>query len=173
MHKSLDNYLCKKYPKIFCDRNKSPQKTCMCWGFPNNGWFYLIENLCKNIQRHINQREEGIENKWEWALKEGKIDQVIALQVKEKFSALCFYYSGGDKYIRGMVDLTESLSARVCETCGRMDHEVSRNKKGWIHTTCPDHTETIDLKDHLANQAYDKELFDIWQGIKKENINVK
>ena len=55
MNKHLDNYLCKKYPKIFAGRDKSPQKTCMCWGFPGDGWFRILDIACGQIQHHINQ----------------------------------------------------------------------------------------------------------------------
>ena len=33
MTKELDEALCAKYPKIFANRNKGMQETCMCWGF--------------------------------------------------------------------------------------------------------------------------------------------
>lgn len=54
MNKQLDNYLCKKYPKIFAKRKSSMQESCMCWGFScGNGWFYLIDALCERLQQHI------------------------------------------------------------------------------------------------------------------------
>jgi len=53
MNEHLDKYLCEKYPKIFADRDKSPKETCMCWGFPGDGWFFIIDTLCSNIQHHI------------------------------------------------------------------------------------------------------------------------
>jgi len=55
MKKELDEALCKKYPEIFCDRNKSPQETLMCFGFEcGDGWYYLIASLCAMIQWSIN-----------------------------------------------------------------------------------------------------------------------
>jgi len=54
MNKHLDEYLCKKYPKIFEDRHKPMSETCMCWGFScESGWFYLIDQLCADIQQHV------------------------------------------------------------------------------------------------------------------------
>jgi hypothetical protein len=55
MTPELDNLLCSKYPKIFADRNKSMMETCMCWGFPEDGWFNILDRLCANIQHHIDQ----------------------------------------------------------------------------------------------------------------------
>jgi hypothetical protein len=59
MNENLDNLLCEKYPKIFADRNKSMNQTCMCWGFEHgDGWFNIIDQLCGHIQWHIDQRTE-------------------------------------------------------------------------------------------------------------------
>jgi hypothetical protein len=57
-------------------------------------------------------------------------------QIKEKFGGLCFYYTGGDKIIEGMVDCAQSLSYRTCETCGTTKN-VGQTK-GWIYTCCWD-----------------------------------
>ena len=62
--------------------------------------------------------------------------QIVALQVKEKFGTLCFYYFGGDRYIAGLVSMAESMSAVTCETCGCTDDTVGQNTKGWIQTLC-------------------------------------
>jgi hypothetical protein len=54
MDQKLDDLLCKKYPKIFADRNADMTTTCMCWGFScGEGWFSILDQLCGNIQHHI------------------------------------------------------------------------------------------------------------------------
>ena len=54
MREELDSYLCKTYPKLFSDRNSPMTETCMCWGFEHgDGWFRLIDTLCRNIQSHL------------------------------------------------------------------------------------------------------------------------
>jgi hypothetical protein len=54
MKKELDEYLCKTYPRMLVNRNKSMQETCMCWGFEcGDGWFTLLDQLMGNIQNHI------------------------------------------------------------------------------------------------------------------------
>lgn len=56
MNQDLDNQLCTKYPKIFRDRHAPMNQTCMCWGFSHdNGWYNIIDQLCANIQRHIDR----------------------------------------------------------------------------------------------------------------------
>lgn len=120
MKKELDNKLVQKFPKIFADRYKSAQETCMCWGFGiNDGWFDLIYSLCKCIQHYLDQKP--------------KIEQVVAAQVKEKFGTLCFYYDGGDEYIRGLVRMTEYLSGRICEICGNPGKFINN---GWMKVRC-------------------------------------
>lgn len=74
----------------------------------------------------------------EWIYKKalkGKPNVSVQIdQVKEKFGGLRFYYSGGDKEIAGMVRLAESLSYKICETCGSTQH-VGQTR-GWIYTIC-------------------------------------
>lgn len=127
MKQELDTYLCTVYPKIFADRHADMSTTAMSWGFScGDGWFNILNQLCQNIQSHI-----------DWKNKNGvEVPQVVAMQVKEKFGTLNFYYSGGDDYIRGLVDMAESISGVTCETCGKPG---TRTKGGWIKTACPEH----------------------------------
>ena len=188
MNKYLDEYLCKKYPKIFADRNKPMTETCMCWGFDHdNGWFFLIDTLCSSIQHHIDNPpwvykktfKVRMKRIWDFIVRKlhmptrfycdmkdmmelEVIPQVVALQVKSKFSSLRFYYYGGDEEIRGMVSLAESLSYKICEECGRMDENVGRNVHGWITTSCKDHAENVE--DFEVNS----EIFEIFSKIKSE-----
>jgi hypothetical protein len=165
MHKLLDNYLCQKYPKIFIERNLSAQESCMHWGLAvGNGWFSLLDTLCHDIQSHIDSQNDCVRKGYDWAVKAGEIPQFVALQVKEKFSGLRFYYKGGDERIAGMVSFAEDLSYSICETCGQMNEEVGRNKKGWIQTSC---------KYHARNSAEftpngKSELAEIWRKVRQD-----
>lgn len=62
--------------------------------------------------------------------------QVVALQVKEKYGGLRFYYTGGDDVIEGMVSLAETLSFRTCEICGSPGKP---RRDGWVRTLCDSH----------------------------------
>ena len=63
MKKELDEELCKRYPKIFVNRNKNPTETAMCWGFEcGSGWYNLINTLCSNIQSHIDWNHKNRES---------------------------------------------------------------------------------------------------------------
>lgn len=127
MREELDRQLVEKYPKIFANRYADMQTTAMCWGFEHgDGWYDIIDSLCANIQNHI-----------DWQEKMGnEIAQVVAVQVKEKFGTLRFYYAGGDDYISGLVSMAESWSAVACEECGAPG---TQNDGGWIKTLCETH----------------------------------
>lgn len=138
----LDNYLYKKYPKIFIERKLSPMESCMGRGFElGDGYFLLIDSLCHSIQGHLDSY-----NKY---LQEGKtiIPQVVFTQVKEKFGNLCIYHYGGDTYCQGLIDGAECISNRTCENCGTFSDDVGRVTKGWIQGLCSD-----------CAKEYDKEI---------------
>jgi rubrerythrin len=165
MHQLLDDYLCKKYPKIFIERNLSPQESCMHWGLAvGNGWFSLLDTLCHDIQSHTDSHNDCVRKGYDWAVKAGEIPQFVALQVKEKFSGLRFYHSGGDEKIAGMVSFAEDLSYSICEECGYMNEEVGRNKKGWIQTSCKRHARNS--KDFAPNGK--PELAEIWRKVRQD-----
>jgi hypothetical protein len=57
MKQELDELLCKKYPAMMVNRDKSMRETCMCWGFEcGDGWFQILNQLMGNIQHHIDWR---------------------------------------------------------------------------------------------------------------------
>ena len=146
MRQELDQLLCERYPKIFANRHADMKTTAMCWGFEHDdGWFNIIDQLCANIQHHIDWREK--QHQWtitfnsKAAPEELKdipevVSQVVADQVKEKFGALRFYYHGGDDIVDGMARMAESMSSVTCEQCGVPGRQRGR---GWIVTRCDEH----------------------------------
>ena len=127
MKKELQNKLFKKYPKLFRQKDLTPQETAMCWGIAcGDGWYTLLDELCNNIDnrlRNVNRnRVEG--------------EKLIceALQVKEKFGGLRFYTCGGDDYINGLIDMAESMSYRICSKCS--NQKKPQKNRGWIYTLC-------------------------------------
>ena len=101
MNVDLQTSLFEKYPKIFRQKDLSPQETCMCWGIAcGDGWHDLIDGLCHCIQHYID---------WKG------VPQVEAVQVKSKFGGLRFYIDGGDEYVSGMIRLAEHMSYTIKE----------------------------------------------------------
>jgi hypothetical protein len=149
MRQELDEKLCKDYPKIFANRNGDMITTAMCWGFEcSDGWYNTINALCYNIQEHIDwkisTRERLLKNNPHNLKVPDEVEQVVAVQVKEKFGTLRFYTNGGDDYTHGLISMAESMSAVTCETCGAPG---KRRGRGWIYTACVAHTHEEDLID--------------------------
>mgnify|MGYP001168938302 CR=1 FL=1 len=128
MKAELQSKLYAAYPIIFAQKDLDMTKTAMCWGIScGDGWYDLINELCENIQNHVNNFNR---NKPEEA---HMVCQ--ATQVKEKFGGLCFYTYGGDEYIDGMISFAESMSYHICTDCGQRSAKNESNR-GWIYTLC-------------------------------------
>jgi hypothetical protein len=133
MRAEFDKRLCAKYPSIFRDRHKTPEETAMCWGFPDDGWFTIIDELCAKLQ-----------------LLESVGVFPIAVQVKEKIGTLRVYCrleydrkwnKQQQSLWRGIVsdccDAAEVQSGHTCEECGK--HGSRRElKAGGVQTLCDD-----------------------------------
>lgn len=61
-------------------------------------------------------------------------DQVVATQIKEKFGTLRFYYSGGDDFTGGVIDMMEKMTETTCEDCGSIGTVTSNG--GWLRNRC-------------------------------------
>jgi hypothetical protein len=124
MREELDKKLCEDFPKIFKDRDGDMRFTLMCFGFCHgDGWYNIVRNMCYVIQFHIDQMPQD----------QQELCQVVAIQVKEKFGSLRFYYSGGDSYINGVVGMATLMSSVTCEQCG---NPGTLNRGGWISCLC-------------------------------------
>lgn len=138
------------------------KKTCMHWGIDTgDGWFFLLDHLCHQIQKHIDGVNDVNTKKYSLEKKED-VPQVIADQIKEKFGTLRFYYHGGDDVISGMIRMAEALSYSICENCGKMDYSVVTTK-GWIQHLCVPCANEFG-KDYVVN----KEMKKLWEKAIKE-----
>jgi hypothetical protein len=163
MKQELDEALCAKYPKIFKDRHGSMMETLMCWGFDvGDGWYQVLDSLCANIQHHIDWSHKNHEWDLKWNAEHpdeqrpvrDPVPQVVAVQVKEKFGGLRFYYDGGDDQVYGMVRMAESWAAHTCEQCGAPGRMRGH---GWYYTACDLHTREEDLVDEEERRQEMKE----------------
>lgn len=119
MDRSLESILYHQYPEIF-----SPN-TWHFWFECGDGWFELINTLCRQIQNYIENKK----------VHDVIVEQVIALQVKEKYGGMCFYYTGGDEVIDQMILLASAISYKTCEKCG-CPASVQSSPHGWVTTYC-------------------------------------
>jgi hypothetical protein len=135
MREELDEQLCKKYPLIFKNRHGDIRETLMCFGFEHgDGWYQILDSLCGNIQSYIDWNNKNFDKGY---TQYKQIPQVVAVQVKEKFGGLRFYYDGGDDHISGMVRMAESWASHTCEVCGAPG---KLRGQGWVYTACDLHT---------------------------------
>jgi hypothetical protein len=124
MREGLDNKLVKAFPLLYGDRNAPKQSTCMCWGFPGDGWFDLIWDLSSKLEPLI---QKFIDENQDTEL------YPKAFQVKEKFGGLRFYMTCGTDEISDLISEAEVLSLKTCEECGKPGEE---RVSGRIHTLC-------------------------------------
>jgi len=133
------NKLFEKYPKIFKQKDLSPQETAMCWGIScGDGWFGIIDCLCSNIKNHVENVNRKVNYEYEQKKKSIvpiKANYLVceATQVKSKFGGLRFYVNSNDEYIRGLISMAESMSYKTCEECGNPGEPTS---SGWVYTLC-------------------------------------
>ena len=122
-------YLIKTFPKIYTDTGENTPFNLFHFEC-DDGWFLILVRLSQYIQKYIDQNNE-------WAVKYPNqykiVPQVKALQIKEKFGSLRYYFTGGDEHISAVVSFVEYSSSFTCETTGKTE-DVGRNKKGWIKT---------------------------------------
>ncbi len=121
MNKDLDEALCKDFPNLYRDRNASMMSTCMCWGFPSDGWEPLIRRLSEKLEDLI------------LAIPEETREHYKASQVKEKMGTLRFYMDSSTDEMENLINEAEAESERTCEKCGSPG---SINDGPWYRVRC-------------------------------------
>lgn len=157
MQQKLQNKLFEKYPDFFWRKDLTIQESCMAWGITcGDGWYDIIDNVCENIQIHIENHRCNQKRKVEkyvnlrkknwfynvfgqWFVKQPDIKPFTFgfTQVKEKLGSLRLYHIGGDDYTDGLIDFAESHSRYICDVCGNLGKLQSCN--GWFATRCSKH----------------------------------
>ena len=66
---------------------------------------------------------------------DAKPDEVVVVQVKEKFGGLRFYLGASTREYQDLVHRCEALCSWLCENCGKLGNTT---KGGWIKTLCTD-----------------------------------
>lgn len=134
MKTQLAELLYKRHPLIFAERQHSISQSSMGWGFScGDGWFDLIDVLCERLQFWTDHN---------------KAPQVVAVQVKEKWGLLHFYPRVASEDQRGMIDMAQSMSARICEQCGKPGRVLFA---GMLLTRCPEHAP----KDAMTHEEFE------------------
>lgn len=122
MREELDKKLCEDFPNLYADRYASEMETCMCWGFPADGWYNIIRDLSEKLEALIVAMPEEERGNYKCA------------QCKEKFGGLRFYMTYETKEISDLIREAEKKSYTTCEFCG--EPGKMRNPRGWLITLC-------------------------------------
>lgn len=119
MKEKLENKILEKYPELFKEEETG---MTVLWGIEcNDGWYDLIDNLCKDIIMYCNSHNCPVP---------------VVTQVKEKFGGLRFYTNGTVWEIDKMIEDAEKESYKICEECGSKQNVEMRKLHGWLTTLC-------------------------------------
>jgi hypothetical protein len=159
MNNMTQKEILEKYPVIFKGSKLSPMESCMAFGLEvGDGWLPIIDALCNSID-HPYETSVMVLGKH----LEHDCPQVIALQVKEKYGGLRFYYhlestqqldeiklaalgeyekimNDFSRYVDGAIAMAEEMCKRTCEvrgTPGTLLHSGG-SPYGWMKTLCPE-----------------------------------
>lgn len=115
MRQELDEQICNECPLLFRDRGADIGKSAMAWGFPHSGWFRIIYDTSKKIEKILKTYKEENPNK----------DLPTSAQVKNKYGFLRWYIAIPDdfppklkKRIYILIGEAEEASVYICEACG-------------------------------------------------------
>lgn len=134
MKEHLEQKLYNIAPILYQQHTLNMQQTCMCWGFETpDTWFNLLYELSSKLE-NLNKK-----------LQKDNIS-IQAIQVKEKFGSLRFYYdiinnSNNDniniselsKQVQDLIDFAEKKSWDICCFCGK---PATTTTAGWINRVC-------------------------------------
>lgn len=130
MTQELELKLAEKYPKILKNLGGDPRHTCMCFGIEvEDGWYKLLDECMEKLQYFC-----------DLCSKDGREVQVVADQIKEKFSDLRFYVTvyGADaienSIVGDIISEAERKSRQTCEVTG--ERGASCKRGGWYKTLC-------------------------------------
>jgi hypothetical protein len=99
MTPELADKLIEQYPEQFKDL-----KYLEC----DDGWYEILSRLCYIVNNRIDYKRRLNE----------PLEFFYWSQIKEKFGGLRAYCYGADEYIRGAIDMAESMSYITCEVTG-------------------------------------------------------
>jgi hypothetical protein len=129
MSPELTNKLIEQYPEQFKNL-----KYLEC----DDGWYEILSRLFYIVHNHLDYKKrlnQSLEY-FEWS------------QIKEKFGGLRAYCHGADEYIRGAIDMAESVSCITCEMTGEKGKirykKLGENGKpitAWVKTLCDNEAE--------------------------------
>jgi len=99
MSPELSDKLIEQYPEQFKNL-----KYLEC----GDGWYEILSRLCYIVNNHLDYKKRLNE----------PLEFFYWSQIKEKFGGLRAYCYGADEFIRGAIEMSESMSYIICEVTG-------------------------------------------------------
>lgn len=96
-----------------------------------DGWVDILLEAATQLNDHIQTLPDDVRQ------------DVVVLQVKEKYGTLRIYVSYYTEEIDNIVKEAEKKSCKTCETCGK---EGKLRGSRWFYTACDKHTREEDLQ---------------------------
>lgn len=129
MSPELTDKLISAYPEQFKN---------LKWIECGDGWFNILSKLCYIVDNRLHYKQKINE----------PLDFFYWSQIKEKFGGLRAYAYGADEYIRGAIEMAESMSYITCEVTGEKGKLRKQRKDdngepimAWIKTLCDNEAE--------------------------------
>jgi hypothetical protein len=124
MSPELADKLTSSYPEQFKN---------LTWIECGDGWFGILSRLCYIVDNRLVYKKKLNE----------PLDFFYWSQIKEKFGGLRAYAYGADDFIRGAIEMAESMSYITCEVTGergkvrkQMLNEAQEPIPAWMKTLC-------------------------------------
>lgn len=95
-----------------------------------DGWFSILLEASIKIESILQGYPKQIR------------DDVVAMQVKEKYGTLRFYISYYTEELDEIIDSAEKASCSTCEVCGNLGKLRGTR---WLYAACDEHTHKHDL----------------------------
>jgi len=124
MSPELTDKLIEQYPEQFKNL-----KYLEC----DDGWYEILSRLCYIVNNRLDYKKRLNE----------PLESFYWSQIKEKFGGLRAYCYGADEFIRGAIDMAESISCITCEVTGEKGKvrykkfdEDGQPIPAWVRTLC-------------------------------------
>jgi len=124
--------ICSAAPSVFY-RTPMGETTEIPFPFEcGNGWADLLYDAAVKLNAYLETMPKEVR------------EDIVAMQVKEKYGTLRFYISYYNDEIDAIIREAEKKSCTTCETCGK---KGKTRGKFWLYTACDEHTREEDLQD--------------------------
>ena len=145
-------------PNLYVDKDLPKNETCMYYGLAvNDGWYEIVKNLSIELEKLLVQ----------WIKENPEKKHPRALQVKEKYARLTFYFwaygENAGNVTDEMKELISDAQNKSLETCERCGEAGSSREDGWKLTLCdechsPEKRKIFREKELVHIEAFIKKL---------------